>query len=92
MLKIESKKFSFVLSGSLVLSQSARTTGRMTFSKVRRMGNAHSHARITKRMASHKAGMRASCDSIETAFLPLSVFIVVFEGHRGVAPVPLRTF
>ena len=70
MLKIENKKFSFVLSGSLVRNHPARTAGRMTFSKVRRMGNAHSHARITKRMASHKAGMRASCDSIEMKLCP----------------------
>jgi len=40
------------------------------------MGKAHSHARITKRMATHRAGMRASYDSTETALLPLSVFVL----------------
>ena len=66
------------------------STAPPSFSKVRRMGTAHPHARITRRRTTHRASMRASCDSIEIALLPLSFFLCIFiKCHRGVAPVPL---
>ena len=59
----------FVLSRRAVYdkNQSARreVSALPSLSKVRRMGAAHPHARNYKRWATHKASMRASCDSIE---------------------------
>ena len=50
------------------------------------MGNAHSHARITKRMASHKAGMRASCDSIEMKLCPYRFLFCFWKMPQGRCP------